>query len=94
MYIVIFRFKTIFDLSKYETKHDQLEEDTDNTTIDQSEYTISHKEIFFNFINIIKGKNDILLRSTNVLHVLGSVTVSKTHKQYFFVAFELNFFNC
>lgn len=74
---IFFRFKTTFDSTKKcEVKHDQLEEDTDNTTIDHNEYSISNKEILYNFISIMKGENDILMRSTNILHVLGSVTVS------------------
>lgn len=75
--MLCYRFKTIFDYTKKsDIKHDQIEEDMDNTTIDQNEYTISYKEILCNFISIIEGKNDILMRSTNILHVLGSVTVS------------------
>lgn len=77
IYFLYFRFRTIFDsVSKSEIKHDQLEEDTDNTTIDQNEYTISYKEILCNLISILKGENDILMRSTNIIHVLGSVSVS------------------
>lgn len=57
-----------------------MEEDTDNTTIDNNEYTINNKEILYNFISIMKGENDILMRSTNILHVLGSVTVSNYYE--------------
>lgn len=66
----------VFDAtSKFETKQRQFEEDGDNTTIDQNEYLINRSEIFRVFLDIIKGKPQILTRSANILHVLGSVTV-------------------
>ncbi|CAH2003818.1 unnamed protein product [Acanthoscelides obtectus] len=74
-YIGIARFKTIFDATtRCEAKENLLEEDGDNTTIDQIELRISEREIWKNFLDIIKGKPEILIRSTNILHVLGSVT--------------------
>ncbi|VEN47495.1 unnamed protein product [Callosobruchus maculatus] len=74
-YFGIARFKTIFDATtKCEAKDNLLEEDGDNTTIDQIELRISETEILKNFLDIIKGQPKLLIRSTNILHVLGSVT--------------------
>ncbi|KAJ8953919.1 hypothetical protein NQ318_019159 [Aromia moschata] len=74
-YVGMARFKTIFDATtKIETKDHLLEEDGDNTTVDNSEFKISRKELCANFVRIVRGKPEILTRSTNILHVLGSVT--------------------
>ncbi|KAJ8977101.1 hypothetical protein NQ317_003655 [Molorchus minor] len=74
-YVGMARFKTIFDATtKFETRHNVFEEDGDNTTIDHSEFKVTKKELFMNFIDILKGTPEILTRSTNILHVLGSVT--------------------
>ncbi|KAJ8928345.1 hypothetical protein NQ314_019075 [Rhamnusium bicolor] len=72
-YIGMARFKTIFDATtKFDTKVNPLEEDADNTTIDHSELKVSRTEFCANFMAIIKGKPEILTRSANILHVLGS----------------------
>lgn len=74
-----FRFKTIFDVTvKLETYSNPLEEDADNNIVDHREIKVSRKEFCVNFKSIIKGKPEILTRSSNILHVLGSVTVSKS----------------
>ncbi|KAG5891721.1 hypothetical protein JTB14_000324 [Gonioctena quinquepunctata] len=72
-YLGIAKFKAIFDATTLtETKSNQLEED--NTMGYQNEIKVSRKEVLSNFLKIIKGRPEILTRSTNILHVLGSVT--------------------
>ncbi|KAJ8916114.1 hypothetical protein NQ315_004481 [Exocentrus adspersus] len=74
-YIGMARFKTVFDAAvKFETKSNPLEEDVDNNVLDHKDIKISKKEVYANFKDIIKGKPGILTRSSNILHVLGSVT--------------------
>ncbi|CAG9824590.1 unnamed protein product [Phaedon cochleariae] len=74
-YLGIARFKTIFDVTtKSGSKDTELEEDTDNITEEHTDIHINKKEVFRNFVKIVKGKPEILTRSTNILHVLGSVS--------------------
>ncbi|XP_019880978.2 transmembrane protein 94 isoform X2 [Aethina tumida] len=69
------RFKTIFGATRrFDAKPHQLEEDTDTTTIDNTELKFTYRDIWNNFCDIMMGKPDILIRSANILHVLGSVT--------------------
>ncbi|XP_018571682.1 transmembrane protein 94 isoform X2 [Anoplophora glabripennis] len=74
-YVGMARFKTIFDVTVvFETNSNPLEEDADNNIVDHRELKISRRELCANFKAIIKGKPEILTRSSNILHVLGSVT--------------------
>ncbi|XP_074040691.1 transmembrane protein 94-like protein l(2)k05819 isoform X2 [Leptinotarsa decemlineata] len=74
-YFGIARFKAIFDGTiALGMQRSQLEEDADNITEYQNEIKINRNEVYSNFMKIIKGKPEILTRSTNILHVLGSVS--------------------
>ncbi|XP_056644666.1 transmembrane protein 94 isoform X2 [Diorhabda sublineata] len=74
-YIGSARIKTIFDAcTQCDSKIRHLEEDADSSPIDDESLNISRKEILLNFLKILRGKPEILTRSTNILHVLGSVT--------------------
>ncbi|CAH1129293.1 unnamed protein product [Ceutorhynchus assimilis] len=74
-YIGMARFKTIFDATTmFENKFNPLEEDTDTHTEFAENIDFSYKEMYKNFVQICKGESDILCRSANILHVLGSVT--------------------
>lgn len=53
-----------------------LEEDADNNMMDHGEIKINRRELCSNLKAIIRGKPEILTRSSNILHVLGSVTVT------------------
>ncbi|XP_030748034.1 transmembrane protein 94 isoform X2 [Sitophilus oryzae] len=69
------RFKAIFDASRlFRPKYNPLEEDTDTTNEYNEDLKCSWKEIYKNFIDICKGNPEILCRSENILHVLGSVS--------------------
>ncbi|XP_050510004.1 transmembrane protein 94 isoform X2 [Diabrotica virgifera virgifera] len=74
-YIGTARIKTFFDATtRCDTKINHLEEDADGSPIDDKKLKISRREVLSNFWKILRGKPEILTRSTNILHVLGSVT--------------------
>ncbi|CAH1113628.1 unnamed protein product [Psylliodes chrysocephalus] len=69
------RIKTVFDAStKCDYTVNELEEDADLMPVEDSKLKISRKDILLNFWKILKGQPEILTRSTNILHVFGSVT--------------------
>lgn len=69
------RLKTIFDATRnVQSKYNPLEEDADTNTDFSDEFRVSWKEMYKNFLYICKGNPEILCRSANILHVLGSVT--------------------
>lgn len=71
------RFKTIFDATRnFESKYNSLEEDGDTHTEYAEDLKFSYQEMYKNFLDICNGKSDILFRTANILHVLGSVSVS------------------
>lgn len=51
-------------------------EDADSSLLEKPKLSNHWKEIGRNFINILKGKENYMARSANILHVLGSLTVS------------------
>ncbi|CAH0563701.1 unnamed protein product [Brassicogethes aeneus] len=74
-YAGIARFQTIFDATRrFESQPNSLGEDGDTTPIDTVDLKFSYKEIWRNFLDILSGKPDVLNRSANIMHVLGSVT--------------------
>ncbi|XP_050295588.1 transmembrane protein 94 isoform X2 [Anthonomus grandis grandis] len=74
-YVGMARFKTIFDATRmFQNKYNPLEEDTDTQTDFAEEHAFSWKEMYKNFLDICKGKPEILCRTVNILHVLGSVS--------------------
>ncbi|KAL1497616.1 hypothetical protein ABEB36_008545 [Hypothenemus hampei] len=74
-YIGMARFKAIFDASKrIENKYNPLEEDPDTQAEYPCDFKVNYKDLYKNFVDICKGKPHILCRSTNILHVLGSVS--------------------
>ena len=52
-----------------------FQEDLDTPTFDWEHIELSSKQVFFNWIGLIKGNSDLLGRSANIVQVLGSVTV-------------------
>ncbi|XP_044272389.1 transmembrane protein 94 isoform X2 [Tribolium madens] len=75
-YFGLARFRCILDISKKieAYKDNPLEEDTETSTIDHQELKCRRRELWKNFVSIIKGQPDLLVHSANILHVLGSVT--------------------
>lgn len=53
-----------------------LEEENVHSYMSAKPQKCSPKTIFKNFCKIVKGDPEILCRSANILHVLGSVSVS------------------
>ncbi|CAG9860047.1 unnamed protein product [Phyllotreta striolata] len=69
------RITTIFDATtKCDKTVKDIEGDVEAAPVLESKLEISRNEILRNFLKILKGKPKILTRSTNILHVLGSVT--------------------
>lgn len=69
------RFKTIVDVTRnMQTKEDPFDEDNDNTIVEQIDLKIRSKDVWKNVIDVFMGRSNILGRSTNIVHVLGSVT--------------------
>ncbi|XP_066253701.1 transmembrane protein 94 isoform X1 [Euwallacea similis] len=74
-YVGMARFKTIFDATRsFENKYNTLEEDADTHTEYHEDFKVSYKEMYWNFLDICRGRPHILCRSANILHVLGCVT--------------------
>lgn len=70
-----YRLRTIFDCSYCIRKcRSDLFEDTDVTETNNIETHYSLKDIWYNFVQIFQGTGQIMTRSANILHVLGSVT--------------------
>lgn len=60
-----------------------LFEDHDKLQASHEELRFDLKEVWTYFLDIFLGKEYILNRSSNILHVLGSVTVSFTRISHF-----------
>lgn len=50
-------------------------EDQDNIHDDTFKVKYHCQNIWTNFLNILKGNENFMVRSANILHVLGSLTV-------------------
>ncbi|KAF5269581.1 hypothetical protein FQR65_LT05919 [Abscondita terminalis] len=73
-YYGIARFKHIFDITldlKPKKEFDEQESEENNNSFN---FVCNYKDIWNNFLNVLKGKEDMLVRSANILHVLGSLT--------------------
>lgn len=71
----LFRLRTLFDNSFFinQRKSDLFEEDTTSTNLIEPHCT--WKDTWENFKKVFLGSGHIVARSSNLLHVLGSVTV-------------------
>ncbi|GJQ72359.1 hypothetical protein Trydic_g3444 [Trypoxylus dichotomus] len=74
-YYGLARFKTLFDecRNKGKVKENILEEQ-ENEQITHLDFVLFWRVIWKNFLTILQGKNNIIARSTNIVHVLGSLT--------------------
>ncbi|KAK4874485.1 hypothetical protein RN001_013845 [Aquatica leii] len=72
-YYGIARFKHIFDITLELKLKDDFGEH-ENGEINSFNFVCDYKSIWNNFLNVLKGKEDMLVRSANILHVLGSLT--------------------
>lgn len=59
-----------------------FEEDQENSQFSTLALKHCYKDVWSNFFHILKGDTDIMCRSANILHVLGSVSVSTAIKLY------------
>uniref|UniRef100_A0AAR5NZX1 Cation-transporting P-type ATPase C-terminal domain-containing protein n=1 Tax=Dendroctonus ponderosae TaxID=77166 RepID=A0AAR5NZX1_DENPD len=74
-YVGMARFKTIFDATRnVESNYNSLEEDGDTQLEFVEDFKFSYQDMFKNFLDICNGKPNILFRTANILHVLGSVS--------------------
>ncbi|KAF5293602.1 hypothetical protein FQA39_LY03087 [Lamprigera yunnana] len=72
-YYGIARFKHIFEMALYLPPKENLEYQ-DNDEICKFYVHCNYKTILHNFVQVFKGDQDILVRSANILHVLGALT--------------------
>lgn len=73
-YYFDYRFKTLFDsIRDIHVNQNPFEEDQDNSPLSNLPVKYQWRDVWFNFLSILKG--DMLCRSANILHVLGSVSV-------------------
>lgn len=54
----------------------EFQEDLDTPTFDWEHASLPTKEILLNWIALLEGNSDLLVRSTNVVQILGSITVN------------------
>lgn len=75
-YYGLARFKTLFEeCSKTGKKEENVLDEQDNEQITHLDFQLYWKKIWNNFLSILQGKNDIIARSNNIVHVFGSLTV-------------------
>lgn len=53
-----------------------FQEDLDTPTFDYDHIVLPRKDVLYHWLEILKGSSNLLGRSTNVVQVLGTVTVS------------------
>ncbi|XP_060522096.1 transmembrane protein 94 isoform X2 [Cylas formicarius] len=74
-YVGMARFRTIFEATRhFRGAGSAFEEDTDISAADHDEIKYSRAQMWLNFMKIVKADPEILCRSANILHVLGSVS--------------------
>ncbi|KAK9754703.1 hypothetical protein QE152_g1175 [Popillia japonica] len=74
-YYGLARFKTLFDECRNNSKVDKGDlEEQENAQITNLRLQLFWKKIWNNFLAILQGNNDIIVRSANIVHVLGSLT--------------------
>lgn len=73
-----FRLQAIFFASKIVQGQESfsLEEEADQTIVEHIRFRYKWMSIIRNFFVILRGGPEIMARSANILHVLGSVSVS------------------
>ncbi|KAI4456512.1 hypothetical protein MML48_8g00011666 [Holotrichia oblita] len=74
-YYGLARFTTLFDECRNKSKVEKnVLEEQENEQISHPQLQLFWKKIWNNFLTILQGNSDIITRSANIVHVLGSLT--------------------